>query len=690
MVHSELLFQTPPWFLVLCILAGAAYALLLYRPVGPWGARWNWFLAGVRGFLIAFIVFLLLNPLVRNTTTLTEKAKIVLAIDNSASMAPYAQEVRALAKSLSSQLEEKDFDVSWQSLNENNVNLDSLQFDFPETDLSTLLATVKRQYEGQHLTDLVLISDGIVNRGLSPIYKPMPFRVNTLALGDTTPVADLRVSEVVHNKVAYLGNKFPIKVELVGQGLEGKRATVLLKHGGKVLESRSVGIDRKEYYQELTFEVTSTEKGVQRYTVSVVPVSGEYSKENNDKDVYIDIIDGRQRILLLGAVPHPDLKALKAILESDDNYEVVSQVLSVNATLPKSAKPYDLVILHQIPNNMNIGNQLISNFRETNTPLLFVLGNQSSTSAFNTLNQALQIVENGNQKDLVRGKYNTSFHLLNLDEKELDVLGKLPPLSVPFGDYQIRTGAEAILYQQVGSVPTTKPLLLVRMADGNKTGVLTGEGLWAWRQEEFLLTGQQEVVDKLFKKLVQLLSVKEDKRKFRVYPVKNEYLEGETVDFRTEVYNQVYESVYGNDIKLELADGQHSPKSYNYRVSKEMPKYQISALDNGVYRFKASANIDGANEEVTGQFIIKKQDLEQGSTTADFGLLREVAQNNGGTFLEKEGIASFVENLQANRPADRLDVAERLQGIIHYWWIALLIILLMTMEWGLRKYLGAY
>ena len=37
---------------------------------------------------------------------------------------------------------------------------------------------------------------------------------------------------------------------------------------------------------------------------------------NNVKDVFVDIIDGRQKILLLANAPHPDLGAIKNAIET--------------------------------------------------------------------------------------------------------------------------------------------------------------------------------------------------------------------------------------------------------------------------------------------------------------------------------------------------------------------------------------
>ncbi len=308
----------------------------------------------------------------------------------------------------------------------------------------------------------------------------------------------------------------------------------------------------------------------------------------------------------------------------------------------------------------------------------------------NSLNRTVQIAANPGQFDKVTGLFNSSFQLLNLDVQRLDILEKLPPLSVPFGEYRLLPGSEVVLYQRVGSVATTKPLLVLNTAGERKVAVLAGEGLWQWRQEEFALTEKQVIVDELFQKVIQLLSVKEDKRKFRVYPVSAEFDAGDRVAFQTEIYNDIYENIYGQEVKLDVTDEKGKVQNYTYTHSAESPRFEISGLAEGVYRYRASTTLRSGQEQVSGQFVVMNTDLEAQNTTADFGLLREVAQRSGGQFVQPATLESLVQILSSNRPPDRLDSTEQMAELIHLKWIFFALLLLATLEWGLRKYSGSY
>ncbi|HEV7382193.1 MAG TPA: VWA domain-containing protein, partial [Dyadobacter sp.] len=657
-MRSELLFQTPYWFIVFCLMAGVAYAWLLYQPVASWSRNLNYALAALRGIAVTCICFLLLSPLVRKTENTIDKAKVVFAIDNSESVKGYGDSLLNAMKTAAANLAGSGFEVSFQTFDASSQNADSIVFNKNTTDLSGLFQTVKSNFEGRNLTDVILLSDGIANQGMSPALGQYPFRVNTLAVGDTVPDLDLRVKDVIANRVAYLGNDFPIRAEVVGNGLKDKSTTVSLKHNGKVIETQRVNIDGDSFYKAFDFKTTSAQKGVQHYTIELGNATGETSVLNNKRDIYIDIIDGRQNILLLALAPHPDIKALRSLITANDNYELDVQILTINPNVSVAAKPYDLVILHQIPSILGLGNAQVRKYIDSKTPVWYILGNQSAVPSLNTATRSLNINSGNGQSDKVTARYNPAFQMLNLDAESLKLLEKLPPLSVPFGEYNLSSGTEPILFQKVGTLNTNKPLLVINTTGEQKTAILAGEGIWQWRQEEFALTSKQDVVDNLFQKLIQILSVREDKRKFRVYPVRQEFEVGESVVFQTEIYNDIYEQIYGQEVRLTLTDEKGVARDYSYIHTADNPRFTISGLGEGVYRFQANTTLKGVQEKVTGQLVVRNVDIEMNNTTADYGLLRELAANSGGKFLDPANFSSFVEELKKEKPADRLDSSE--------------------------------
>jgi hypothetical protein len=223
-----------------------------------------------------------------------------------------------------------------------------------------------------------------------------------------------------------------------------------------------------------------------------------------------------------------------------------------------------------------------------------------------------------------------------------------------------------------------------------KSAVLAGEGIWQWRLEEYALTEKQEAVDELLQKVMQLISVKDDKRKFRVYPLANEYNAGDKVAFETEVYNDIYERTYGQSIRLEITNERSKTQSYTYTNTEGNSRFELSGLTEGVYQYKATTSIKDKIESVTGQFIVRDLALETLNLTADFSLLRSLSQQTDGQFVKVAQIESLKEYLLKNKAPDRLDSTEDLSELIQNKWLFFLLLLLATLEWGTRKYQGSY
>src|SRR5690606_24202287 len=181
--------------------------------------------------------------------------------------------------------------------------------------------------------------------------------------------------------------------------------------------------------------------------------------------------------------------------------------------------------------------------------------------------------------------------------------------------------------------------------DDRKIGIMLGEGMWRWRLNEFDRTESSDSFDELFGKLIQSLSTTEDKRKFRSYPIEQEFSETEPVVFESQVYNDIFEPVFGNTISIEITDETGRKSDYTYVTSPGNIRYQIGGLNEGVYRYRSSTLINGTTEQVRGEFAVIERDTELQNLTADFDMLRKLAANTGGRFVNAanmEGLRDYL------------------------------------------------
>jgi len=328
----EILTQYPQWFIVFCVLAGIIYAVSLYvkdKQTEDFHTILKLVISFLRFIAVSALAFFLLEPLIKNAFIETEKPIVVIAQDNSESLVVkgdtsfYKSELPAKLRTLSAELAE-DFEVTEFTFG--TYVKDGLTIDYTEkqTNFTGLFDEIYARYSNRNLGAIIIGSDGIFTKGSNPLYGQNKLKapIYTIAQGDTTKFRDVLIQEVAHNKLAYLGNKFPLEIVVAANELKGKNTTVKVTKNGNVVFNKTLSIRSTDFEEIVPVILEANSPGLQKYSVSVTSIPGEVTTKNNYKEIYIDVLDNRQKIALLGATPHPDLGALKRIINSNENYEV--------------------------------------------------------------------------------------------------------------------------------------------------------------------------------------------------------------------------------------------------------------------------------------------------------------------------------------------------------------------------------
>ena len=585
-------------------------------------------------------------------------------------------------------IERSGYEVKWKDLTGNDVT--AIKVNSPTSDLNRGIQNIVNEFEGRNLSGVVLVSDGIYNSGASPLYTPVRVPIYSVGLGDTTERVDLILKNVAFNKVAYQGNKFPLKAQVLMQGIENQEVSVTVLKDGKVLSNEKKNTGTKSLV-DFDFQLDAMEKGIQRYDISVKPFDQESNKRNNAMSIFIEVVDGKKKIVLVAPAPHPDIKALRAVVEKNSNYEFIVHIPGVVNADADYLKPgaAELVIFHQVVDIAGRTLPIFNSLSKGSSSILLMIGSQTNLRQLPAYQIPLQFEGRG-QWDEVTPIVNSEFRDFGFSENSNGVFSRYPPVQVPFGKFTYPPKANVLLYQQIGSVATDRPLLLSWEEGEKNLAVLIGEGLWRWRLNEFADNGNTEMFDELFSKLIQYLSTLEDKRKFRSFPLQNEFSDSEPVVIESQVYNDLFELVFGNTIQLQLRDEQGKVTNYSYTTSPGGTRYRIGGLREGVYKFKASTTLSDKTEEVNGQFLVKSQNIEAQNLTADFGLLRKLSSETGGKFYNAGQLSILASDLEKTKAASLIHSEETFNQLINLKWVFFLLLGLISAEWFLRKYLGSY
>jgi len=688
--------EYPAWYFVFCILAGLVYAGILYykNTDGDFTLLTKRAMTVFRFLVVTIISFLLLSPLLKSVLKTSEKPLIILASDNSGSLLvgkdsafyrnQFPESFKQLAEELSS-----DYDVKMFSFSDKVTEGTDFNFSGKQTDISNLFEDMVTRYSNRNVGAMLLASDGLYNKGLNPVYasEKVKFPVYTLAMGDTTIHKDVFIRKVNFNRMAFLGNSFPLEIIVGANRCNGLPATVTVSNKNNVFFQKSITFTSDAFSGSVNVALDAKEAGLQRYQVRIAPLQGEISITNNQQDIFIEVLDAKQKIVIVSASPHPDIAAMKQAIETNFNYEVSQFNID---DFDKPIKEYDLIILHQIPGNTNPGTKIISEAAENKIPVLYVLGSQTSLTRFNGLNAGVQIVAEKSSFNESLPFLNTDFALFTISNETRKAIEVFPPLVAPFGEIKILNSANTLFYQQIGSVVTGYPLVLFNQNLVSKTGVIAGEGVWRWRLADFQKNGNHLAFNELFTKIVQYLSVKIDKSFFQVKG-KTNFLENEQVELDAEVYNESYELI--NEPEVELIVTNSDDKTYSYIFGKTSNAYHLNAgilpVDN--YRFSAKVRVGDKIFTDEGQFTVSPLNIEAVNTIADHNLLFQIAQKHDGKMLGVNQMSEFRSLLKERQDIKTVSYAEkRYSELVNEIWLLVLIILLVSAEWFLRKWSGAY
>ena len=694
----NLSLEYPVWYVLVCLAIAAFFSWLLYgkRDVFPEMNPWLKKLIAAFRFLSLFLIsFLLLSPLLATNHREVQKPKLVFLRDNSSSITAvgkksyYEKEFVEEWSQLKSQLESK-FDVSSFVFDEEISANENVNYNGKVTNLSAVVSQIRDRFSNQNLGAIVLATDGIYNQGNNPVFvsKELGVPIYAVGLGDTLPKKDLLINLVSHNKYAYLGNNFPLEITVEAKLCQGLRSVIqVIDESGQVKASQDFQIAGNRFQKQFSFMLKAEKVGMQRYSIRLQTIKGEVTTSNNTAEAYIEVLDGRQKVLLVYANPHPDIAALKNSIEANQSYEVET---SSALNLKKKLEAYNLVIFHGIPAASGEGQNCIQELLKTDVPALFVVSSSSSIPNFNQLGNGVSIQTRSNTTNETQAIFNRNFALFSLSPELTSQLEKFPPLLSPYGDFKSSPGAQTLLFQKIGTVNTENPLLVFGQNGNRKMGSLLGENCWKWRLADFNQNKSTRNFDELVSKIVQYLAVKQDKSQFRII-TKNKFQENESVLFEGEIYNDSYELINQADINLMVSNSKG--KKYQFVLGKTDKSYRLDAgvFPPGVYSYEASTKMGDKLLKANGKFVVSEIKLEFTNITADHQLLRTMSLATHGKFYLPKDMKNISDEIQKSENLKPVIYNySTFDEAIHLKWIFGLIILLLALEWFVRKWGGAY
>ena len=650
------------------VALGGAVAVTFF----VYGNHWKSIKALLRFLGTFLLLFLLFSPSWNAEKSFQRKPIISLFIDASESAGkesiPFSKDLkRELTEKFGDDIQLNEFFFGSEVAGDIN---DSIGF---STRLDKVTEFIKQ--EAVQPEACILISDGIANRGGSPLSNQVKSPIFSLGIGDPKMHSDALVSSISVNESVFKGNDFEVEAAIQMELLKGKKVVVDFFQKGKLQETISLIPQRDLDVQRVVFRGKGEVEGLNDLLVKVRPINtSEKNIYNNIQKTLIEVVSQKKKIALLYHTVHPDLGALRKALIGVEQFELIESKSILE--LPQNAHA---VIA------FNIKNDAFNELKKSGLPFWLFSDATSQLSLETSISNRANPAKN----QAVTPEVNNDFELFSLDAlpfpfKSVDC--PLLKLNIPREKIQI--------FQQWNRVNTNLPLCFADDSEGRKL-YFVGFGIWKWRIQELKQTNESKWFDQWVRSNVDWLSNQNLKGKNIEWSLnKRNWIVGLQGKFKFSLYDGASKKVENANLSCTITDevGRSQSIGLTSNLGVSTGVFRPSIGGRHTIKVQLKTPIPGVTQREFTQFIdVDTVSLELQTMKANHDLLNDLShQSEGGFYLaNNKGIDSIMAQLtkrELYKP--RIEILQSRVFATDEVLLLCLIVLLFGVEWFLRKWEG--
>ncbi len=633
----------------------------------------------LRATSIFLLLLLLINPSIARQELMNEKPILSVLVDNSLSVQHFKSEkiVTNFVNQIknNSQINKK-FEVQFFKFGEDISVLDSLSFSAHQTNIYKAISRVEALHKNT-VAPVILMSDGNQTTGNSYPFINTKKNIFPFIIGDTITKSDVRIAQINVNKYSYLKNRFPVEARILYDGNKSVKTQFTIQHKGRIIYRKNVSFSPSKTVETISTTIASTEEGVQYYKASVTKIENEENVENNSNSFSVEVLNEQTKILLLTSVLHPDLGAIKKAIETNKQRSVTIENIK---DFKGKLNDYQLVIIYQ----PTVQFETVFNSIEKEKANYFVITGLNTNWNFLNEMQSNYYKNATNQSEDFGAIFNNGF--LTFGQKEIG-FESFPPLHNAFGNINMTSKFDALLFQNIAGFETQTPLLATFENDSQKSAVLLGEGIWKWRAASFINSSSFQDFDEFLANIIQYLaSTKKRERLSLKYDALHPANTPVTIDAFYVDKNYQFDARAKLNLKLTNTATNVS-QNVPFSLLNNSFEAVLNELPSGDYRFEVT--VENQPIRKTGQFKITTYQIEEQFTNANQKELKLLANNTSGKSYFSSNNQQIINNLIADSRYVTTQKSTIInQQLIDWKLILALSILFFTIEWFIRKYIG--
>ncbi len=545
---------------------------------------------------------------------------------------------------------------------------------------------------GEEVRGILFISDGIQSIYGNPLNEIKNFAekkipVYTFDFFDNEEIIDLSLEDVKSPSEAGINTPIPVELRIRRYGKNINPCKLQVFVNDKLRKEERLFFKRSDILNKI-IKLKIQKSGINRIKIKIPALKKESIRENNEKVVYIRGIKEKLKLLLIYGKPSWEFKFIKRALERDPYIIVTDIVKTSYRELTKLERinllNFDIIFIggiasYELPAKFK--NQLLEFARRKAGGVIFHIGEISLSEAE---------YKNSTLKDLFPVDWNKTggmikrhihFNLtpdgLNLYRRftDIDNIKKLIKYLPPVVKFNLITGVKknAII---LGNAKENGEYIL--MAVGRykriRTGLINFYPTWHWGFEEDVKNSFFTLFWSGFIKSFLSLERKP------VYVV----VDKATVNRNEPVNIKIINSLkYDVDLEI-IKDGKKIIHQLIKRGDFTDNLYSINfrPYKSGEYRINISCK--GTAIKDSTYFVVETPSEEYYNLIPDKNLLKKIAELTGGKFIKKDKIKEIKLKKIKTKKIGRYE--ER--PLLSIWWYPVLIILLASIEWFIRRKQG--
>ncbi|MWB93952.1 hypothetical protein GON26_06230 [Flavobacterium sp. GA093] len=663
--------------LSLVIAGGLSYFQYFYKAKNY--SKVNMFLAFLRFAAIFALLVLLINPIITKNSLEITKTPLAIAVDNSSSIVALKSDkkvVELYQKLISNPALQEKFEIQSYQFDTDLKSSDKFDFKGKQTNLDAVAKNLN-SINKNLIFPTVIITDGNQTTGNDYVYRFDPAnKVYPLVVGDTTTFFDLKINQLNVNKYAFHKNKFPVEVFLQYAGDKNVTADFTISQGNSVLAKEKVSFSSSKKTATINLLLPADKVGLQVFKATISSNVKEKNSYNNIKNFAVEIINQKSTIAIVSSINHPDIAALKRSIEINAQRKVIL----VKPNEINLLQDVSVLVLYQPTTAFKA---IFDNTKLAGTNTFIITGNNTDFNFLNQQQNNLVFKMSGQREDYL-SEFQSQFNLFAIENIGFE---NFPPLQNLFGTITTKGNVSVLLSSKIRNVSTNAPLLAFAENQGKRTAFLLGENSWKWRLQSHIDNQSFEKYDVFVDKIIQYLASTTSKKSL-VVEHESFYNSGEAIAINAQYFNKNYE--FDEKARLTITvTNTETKQTKNYDLLKGNNSFSanLDGLVAGKYNF--SVKELNTNTVYSNHFEILDFDIEKQFVNPDVQKLQQLAlQTNGKAFFENQAddlIQQLLENKEYKSIEKNISTKTPL---IDWVWLLVLIAILLTTEWFVRKYNG--